>query len=300
MAKHPTRRRLLLLLITAVAILAGAFYLRPVESYFAIDRLLLWWAGFESREVQLGPNRIHYYVGGEGDPIVLVHGLGSRASQWRALLTGLVKHRRVYALDLLGFGYSDKPQDAEYSIGQQAELVRQFVDSQQLSKTDLVGWSMGGWIAANFASKWPERVTRLVLAASAGMRFEPDFDPHVLHPKNLEDLNEMLRLIAAPVPPGFVQQDLLREMKEQSWVVERALNSMLSGRDAMDGRLGRVQMPVLLIWGKKDLLTPLIVAESMRFEMSQAQLKTYANCGHLVPVECADEVLPDLESFLAK
>ena len=300
MARLSIRRRLALLIVAAVLVPIVTVYLRPVAVYRTLDSFLLWWAGFESRYTQLGPHRIHYYVGGEGSPIVVVHGLGSRASNWRPLITGLIKRHRVYAPDLLGFGDSDKPADADYSIAAQTELVRQFLDDQQLPKTDLAGWSMGGWVALNLASRWPERIGHLVLAASAGMRFEPTFDVHVLHPDTTEEVREMIRVLSMPVPPGFVQRDLLRDMKEQGWIVERAINSMLTGKDALDGRLGAVTMPVLLVWGRKDILTPMLLAESMKFEMSQAQIKIYEACGHLVPVQCASEVLPDLERFLAE
>jgi len=293
-----TRRRLLVLAIVIIVPIVLAFLLRPTESYFFVDRMLLWWAGFESRYVQLGPNRIHYYVGGEGSPVVFVHGLGGRASNWRPLITGLVSKHRILALDLLGYGDSDKPEDADYSIALQTDILRQFLDSQQLSKTQLVGWSMGGWIALNFTSRWPERIERLALTASVGMRFEPSFDVRVLHPETLEDVREMLRVVSAPSTPGFVQRDLLRVMKRENWIIKRALDSMLTGRDILDGRLAEVRMPVLLVWGEKDILTPISIADSMRVEMPQAQMKTVPVCGHLVPVQCARDVLPLVEQFL--
>ena len=296
--KKVTRRRLVLLAIVIIVPIALVFLLRPTESYFFVDRLLLWWAGFESRYIQLGPNRIHYYVGGEGSPVVFVHGLGGRASNWRPLITGLIPKHRVYAPDLLGYGDSDKPEDADYSIALETDVLKEFLDSQQLSRTQLVGWSMGGWIALNFTSSWPERIERLVLTASVGMRFEPGFDLNVLHPESLEQVREMLRVVSAPSTPGFVQRDLLRVMKKENWIIKRALDSMLTGRDLLDGRLAQVRMPVLLVWGEKDILSPIVIVESMRVEMPQAQLKTVPDCGHLVPVQCAADVLPVVEQFL--
>src|SRR5688572_16604065 len=296
----PLRRRIALLFGTFALAAIGVVLLRPVDAYYTLDRVLLWIAGFESRNVQLGSHRIHYYAGGEGKPLVLVHGLGGRALSWRPVMTGMAGKYRVIVPDLLGFGESDKPQDADYSIARQTELLKQFMDSQQLQKADVAGWSMGGWISLNFASKWPERVERLMLLDSAGVRFEPDFDPGILHPDNREQVLAMLRILPAPIPPRFIQRDLFRHMQERHWVVERSVNSMLTGHDAMDGKLATVTMPVLLLWGKNDGLTPLVVARRMLHEMPQARLITFDGCGHLAPVECPDEVVPALQKFLSE
>ena len=69
----------------------------------------------------------------------------------------LAKNHKIYAIDVIGFGDSDKPRDADYSMAWQASLLRQFFDSQQLDRADLIGYSMGGWISLKFASQSPER-----------------------------------------------------------------------------------------------------------------------------------------------
>ena len=99
----------------------------------------------------LAPFRVHYLVGGRGQPLVLVHGLDGRAENWARLMPALMCHgHRVYAIDLLGFGRSDRP-DVDYSIALQAEVLNQFFDSQGLARADLGGWSMGGWVTLKFA-----------------------------------------------------------------------------------------------------------------------------------------------------
>ena len=107
--------------------------------------------------------QVHYFEGGTGDPVVLVHGLGSYAQQdWAFLMPYLVRTgHHVYAMDLLGFGESAKPADRTYSIAEQAKLVEVFLDAKHLNTVTLAGISMGGWIAAMVALDQPQRITRL-------------------------------------------------------------------------------------------------------------------------------------------
>src|SRR5215470_9571380 len=115
----PTASRWLrqaLLLTASIVVLAVAFFLwRPSDALIAISAAGLRLAGFESRNVRLGTYRTHYFVGGSGEPLVLVHGLGGRALNFALLMPALAREHRVYALDLLGYGDSDRP-DVDYSV----------------------------------------------------------------------------------------------------------------------------------------------------------------------------------------
>src|SRR5271168_2814114 len=134
--------------------------------------------GVHSEFVTVRGYKMHYLVGGSGRPLVLVHGLGSRAADWANLIPQLIAGgHRVYALDLLGYGRSAQPRNADYSIPEQAAMVEGFLDSQHLQQVDLAGWSMGGWISMTVALQQPARVRRLVLLDSAGLRFKLGFDP---------------------------------------------------------------------------------------------------------------------------
>src|SRR5262249_15012832 len=147
---------------------------------------------------------------GQGPPLVLLHGLGGRAGNWTSWLPVLTKTHKVYAIDLLGFGDSDKPRDADYSMALQASLLRQFFDSQQLDRADLIGYSMGGWISLKFASQSPERLNRLVLIASPGMIFQPRWDRRILKAGSTDALQEMIRVEGGSPPPVFILRDVVR------------------------------------------------------------------------------------------
>jgi pimeloyl-ACP methyl ester carboxylesterase len=295
-------RRLISILLVVILIgiiLGGTYYFRPVMLGMAFQQVGMWIQGIHRNDVQLGPYRIHYLVSGEGRPLVLVHGLGVRSEIWLPLIPQFTaKGFRVYAPDLLGYGRSDRP-DVDYTISLQADIVRQFLDSQGLQQTDLAGWSMGGWISLKLAADSPQRVRRLVLLDSAGMRFDA-VNRLSLRPKTPEQLAHLMEVLS-PKPraiPGFLARDILRVMNEQDWVVGRSLDSMIAGKDLMDGRLEGVTMPVLIVWGRQDVLTPLAIAEQMHREMPQSVLFVAEGCGHLAPIECRDQIGPEMQKFL--
>ncbi len=257
--------------------------------------------GVHSEFVTVNGYKMHYLVGGAGRPLVLVHGLGSRAADWADLIPQLIAGgHRVYAMDLLGYGMSSQPKDARYSIADQAQMVEGFLDSQHLQQVDLAGWSMGGWIAMRVALKHPERVRRLVLLDSAGLRFQLGFDPALFQPaspKDLAALEELLLPHPQPVP-GFLAMALLRRSDKIGWVVHRSLQSMMTGEDLVDGKLGALTMPVLIGWGDQDRLIPLSVGYKLHSEILQSVLDIYADCGHLAPARCSSQVGPSVVNFL--
>ena len=293
-------RQAALLLLALVVLLVAVFLWRPASALESIATAALRLRGFESRYTRLGPYRIHYFAGGAGEPLVLVHGLGSSALDFAFLMPSLAKGHRVFALDLLGYGASDRP-DVDYSVTLQTGILRQFLNGQGLARVDLAGLSMGGWIALDFASQSPDRVRRLVLLDSAGMNFTPTFDLGLLSPHTMADMERLERLLT-PHPvraPELIMRDFLRQLRAEDWVIQRTVANMKTGREFMDGKLGKVTMPVLLVWGKQDVLTPLLVAEAMRREMPQSVLAVLDGCGHIAPLECHDRVLREMQRFLS-
>jgi pimeloyl-ACP methyl ester carboxylesterase len=257
--------------------------------------------GVHSEFVTVNGYKMHYLVGGTGRPLVLVHGLGSRGADWANLIPRLIDGgHRVYALDLLGYGRSAQPRDASYSISNQAVMVEGFLDSQHLHQVDLAGWSMGGWIAMQVALQQPERIRRLVLLDSAGLRFKLGFDPALFQPASATDLAQLEELLVPhPRPlPGFLAVAMLRRGDDIGWVVHRSVESMMTGADLVDGKLGALTMPVLIGWGDQDRLIPLSVGYRLHAEILQSELDVYANCGHLAPGQCVGQVGPSVVEFL--
>jgi pimeloyl-ACP methyl ester carboxylesterase len=287
----------------ALAALLGFAYAEPVTVFETWGALRLRLSGVRSRQVQAGPYRLHYLEAGSGPPLLLVHGLASSATQdWGRLIAPLGQRFHVFAPDLPGFGQSERPPGAEYSIPMQVEAVRGFMDAVDLGRARVAGISMGGWIASRLAGSHPERVERLVVVDAAGMRPDgPPIPAEVLLPQDVEGVRRLAAAVRhrAPVPPAFVARDILERRLREEWVVRRALLSMAAGRDWLNGTLGRADMPVLVIWGKQDALIPVAYAAALAAEFPRAELKVLDGCGHVPIADCPEAFDRALVTFLA-
>jgi pimeloyl-ACP methyl ester carboxylesterase len=301
-------RRLLiaLCLVLVLAIVSGTvFYLQPLWIADQFLRVRLWDHDIQSRYAQVGGYRIHYLEalpqgGGAGTPLVLLHGLGSRGADWIPLIPGLAAAGfHVYAPDLLGYGNSPQP-DVDYSIALEESLVLQFLEAMHLSRADVGGWSMGGWVAARLALDHPERVQRLVLYDSAGIYFPATFDASLFIPADAAGLIHLTAMLDPhPKPfPDFVTRAILRKLNRNGWVIRRAVASMTAGRDLLDFRLPSLQTPTLIVWGSKDALIPLAVGESMHRLIPRSSLDVLVGCGHLAPGQCPHSALAGTLDFL--
>jgi pimeloyl-ACP methyl ester carboxylesterase len=287
--------------LLAVAAAIG-FWLRPVSYFNASMYVRDSLSGVQNREVMVGGHRMHYEVEGQagGPVVVLIHGLGGRAEDWRDLAPILAKAGfRVYLPDLIGYGRSEKPADFSYSIHDEADVVVGFLDALGLKQVDLGGWSMGGGIAQHVAFKHSDRVRRLLLFDSAGIYVLPKWDIRLFTPNTPAELDQLYDLLMPHPPqvPGFIARDILRVSNERAWVIHRALNTMLTGQDATDRLLPQLKMPVLIVWGAEDKITPLSHGETMHRLVPQSQMEVIAGCGHLAPGQCAAQIAPTLIAF---
>ncbi|HET9100321.1 MAG TPA: alpha/beta hydrolase [Acidobacteriaceae bacterium] len=293
--------RIFVLVVMVIDIVMSVlFYRHPVRMISQALDARLWIAGFHSEYVRVGPYRVHYFVGGHGTPLLLIHGLGARSEDWTPEMPAYAKKGfRVYAIDLLGCGLTDRP-DIAYTIGQQVELVRGFLTTVHVEKADVVGWSMGGWVALEFALQNPQRVNHLVAMDSAGLKFKSNLSPEILEPNTVPQLRRLESVLMARqyYIPGFVQRDLLRTMQRHRWVLDRTLQSLLREEGDFGGRLRQLHMPVLLVWGQEDELIPPSVGKQMHDAIPQSSLELYTGCGHMAPATCADRVAPRVIDFL--
>lgn len=292
-----------LVLVALIAILGVTFWLRPLAVFGAFGEAQMYLIGARGSFIDVGGYRIHYYALGPADgPVaVLVHGLGGRSEDWTKLAPYMAKAGyRVYLPDLPGFGQSEKPANFSYSVSDQAKIVAGFFDALGLKQVDLGGWSMGGWIVQLVAQEHPDRVRRLMLFDSAGLYFKPDWDTTLFTPASAAELDKFDALLM-PHPrkvPGFIARDILRTSREHSWIIRRALDSMLTGRDTTDNLLPDLKMPVLIVWGDVDQITPLSLGEKMHQLIAQSHMDVVPGCGHLAPNECADQIGPAAVHFL--
>jgi pimeloyl-ACP methyl ester carboxylesterase len=290
--------------IVALAVVgAVAFWLRPIELAHGLLYMRLSFSGAESRSIMVAGCRIHYDAVGpaSGQPVVLVHGLGGSAEDWVNLAPYLARAGfRVYMPDLPGYGRSQQPADFSYSVPDEAGAVVGFLDALGLKQVDLGGWSMGGWIAQWVAVQHPDRVSRLMLFDSAGIYAKPEWNTGLFTPASAAELDQLDALLMPHPPqvPGFIAADFLRVSRKNAWVIHRALASMLTGREATDKLLPTLKMPVLIVWGELDRITPLAQANTIHRLVPQSLLDVVPGCGHLAPGQCAEQIGPRVVDFL--
>ena len=295
-----------LLLLGVLLIAAVLLVLRfPLDLATGLTRIHLWRAHAHSRYTEVNGYRIHFYEvsppsGGPGTPLVLVHGLGARSEDWAPLIPGLAAAGfHVYALDLLGYGRSAHP-DVDYSITLEEQIVAGFLDAVGLEHTDIIGWSMGGWITMKLALDHPALIDRVVLYDSAGVYFNATYDFSVFTPQDTAGVTHLLALLMPRPPklPGFLMQAVLRRLESNAWVNRRSVVAMTSGRDLLDFHLYALHHPTLIVWGEQDTLIPLSSGKEIHKLVPGSILAVVPGCGHLAPAQCSVPVLHETVEFL--
>jgi pimeloyl-ACP methyl ester carboxylesterase len=237
---------------------------------------------------------LHYVDAGSGSVVVLLHGLADDVGVWESVMPALAERHRVIALDQIGFGRSDKPL-LGYRAGTFVDFLEGFLNELKIDRASLVGNSLGGWIAANFALAHPERIDRLVLCDAAGYAAVPKtMDPRALNALRLASREDIRYLGPLTFHNKRFYEDVDLAFKQRvtagdGFTINQLLDSMIRGEDVLDGRLGAIHKPALIVWGREDKLIPLNFAERFHKEITGSRLEVIDDCGHMPHVECADK-----------
>jgi pimeloyl-ACP methyl ester carboxylesterase len=251
--------------------------------------------------------KIHYLDVGQGPVVVLLHGMGGSTANWPATVPALAAKYRVIVPDQIGFGKSDKPL-ISYRIGTYVDFLDALLRELKVEKATLVGNSMGGWISAAFALAHPAKTESIVLVDAAGFALGPNDDPKVLHtlnPSTREGVRQLLPLILYNYKPFLTDAGLdffvtQRLAAGDGYTINALIESIKRGEDMLDGRLGNIKTPTLIVWGKQDGLTPLVWGERFKKEISGAEMIVFDQCGHSPQMEKPVEFNAALLKFLEK
>ncbi|MDE1162505.1 MAG: alpha/beta hydrolase [Acidobacteriaceae bacterium] len=299
--------RLVALVVVVAAVLGLLAWRKPLWADMQATHFGLFLAHVRSNYVMTPEGRVHYYeaeprVTGGGIPLVLVHGLADRGESWAPMLKRLKKAGfHVYAPDLLGYGRSPRPADADYSIASEEKFVQDFIDSLGLQHTSLGGWSMGGFIVMKLAAEHPEKVDRVVIFDAAGLESgQPRFPAGLFAPHDADDVQKLFSLMepsAKPLPQN-VAKAVAAAMTDNSGVIGKQYADISSAKDALDTKLGGFSKPLLILWGADDKLTPLAVGEKFHELVPNSELDILEGCGHLAPARCSAREAAATADFL--
>jgi pimeloyl-ACP methyl ester carboxylesterase len=238
--------------------------------------------------------KLHYVDAGSGPVVVLLHGLADDVGVWESVMPALAAKHRVIALDQIGFGRSDKPL-LGYRAGTFVDFLDGFLNELKIDRASLVGNSLGGWIAASFTLTHPERIDRLVLCDAAGYAaVTKTMDPRALRALRLASREDIRYLGPLTFRDKRFYEDVDLALKQRvtagdNYTINQLLDSIIRGEDVLDGRLGAIHKPTLIVWGREDKLIPLNFAERFHKEITGSRLEVIDNCGHMPHVECADK-----------
>ncbi len=269
--------------------------------------------------IKVGQINTRFWVVGDAEPIVvLIHGIGGSVEAWRLNIEALAEHYRVYALDLVGSGQTDKP-SVSYSFPYLAQFVNDFLETQNINRACLIGHSLGGGVTLQFAIQFPDKVEKLVLVNSAGL----GKDVHLMFrlptlPLIGEWLSRPSRKGTAQLlkecvyDPTFVTDELVefsyqraaQPGAQQSFLsTVRTLSSLRGLRDdvlcSIVDNLNLVTAPTLIIWGQQDRILPVAHAHVAEEKIANARLHILDRCGHCPPEECPETFNALVLEFLA-
>lgn len=299
-------RRLALLAAWLLPLL-GCASVRPFEEVRSVVP--------EDSFLQLGDQLVHIEQAGSGEPVILLHGFGASTYSWRKVMPALAGAFRVVAIDLNGFGYTQRPRAFEsYTREGQAGLVLRVLDALGIRSAHLVGHSYGGGLSLFLASRHPERVRSLVLVDSSAPTYANDRRSLVASVKPL--LTFYLRSLV--LRPATVRRALLHSFHDDSLVTPelvREYYERLRVEGVVDAYYGltapsrtpsepveleKIRIPTLVVWGAQDRVIAAAAGRRAAARMPDAEFVAIEGAGHVPMEEKPDELVRVILPFLER
>lgn len=267
-------------------------------------------AGKDSQFVEVTGQTIHYTRHGQGKPLILVHGFAGSIYTWRHLIPLLSDRYTVYALDLLGFGLSDKPADGNYDMDDQGDLLIGFMETLNLQSAHLIGHSMGGVIIAFVAIAAPSKAESLVMIEPGFYNKPgPAFLNHLFFPldrlmaRQFYSRNMRKTFLTA----SFYNKSLVTDEVIDAYLLPSRTPQALEAMTQMMSKVGlkqypgiaeQVTRPTIIVWGKRGSGDPLAIAKRLNGEIGESRLVPVEECGHYVQEERPQELAQIIRDFL--
>lgn len=274
----------------------------------------------ELKYLDLHGDQVAYLDEGQGEVILLLHGMAGSSQTWRSVIRPLSRHYRVVAPDLLGHGHSAKPR-SDYSLGAFAVSLRDLLDEIGVARATVVGHSLGGGVAMQFVYQHPDYAERLILIGSGGLGPDVGWTLRLLSAPGAE----LIMPIIAP-PPVLSVGEKVRSFCTKMGVESprgaeiwnayssfsdpetrqaflRTLRSVVDYRGQAVSALNRLHvkadLPTMAIWGDEDAIIPVQHAYAVQQTRPDVRLEVLSGVGHFPQVERPMEVVDLIEDFIA-
>lgn len=267
-----------------------------------------------------GTLRLAVIEKGQGRPVLLLHGFATSSYTWHAIIPELAKNHRVIAIDLRGFGASDKPLDDHYTIQDQADVVQAFIEQENLHDLTIIGHSFGGGITLALALKAGEerqsRIRNIVLVDTVAYRQPIPIFFKLLQVPMLGDVS--MTLVPPEVQAGqglrlaYYDRDKIsaQDIAEYantlySPAAKHALTKTVEkiipdNIDEIADRYKTIKIPALILWCEQDKVVPVALGLRLHEEIRSAELTIFTHCGHMPQEEKPQDTADAIQAFLKR
>ena len=292
------------------------------KSDIPLETLKEKYANSDSKFIKVDGMSVHYRIEGlaqDSIPLVLLHGTGASLHTWDGWVNALKTERKIIRLDLPAYGLTGPNPTSDYSQEYYAGFINEFLSKLGVKQCIIAGNSLGGSIAWNFAVKYPEKVSKMILVDAGGYAIKSKSVPIAFQVAGLPVIKNLFKYVT---PRSIVQKSIENVYSDKSKVTEVLVDryfelSLREGnRQAFIDRMSEfrnkgiiniatakikdLKMPTLIIWGDKDLLIPLEVGEKFHADLPNDTLVVFKNLGHTPMEEDAGKTVAVVKDFLKR
>lgn len=309
---------LLILIITTIVGFSALYW----KSDIPLEKLKEKYTNSDSKFIEVDGMSVHYRVEGlaqDSIPLVLLHGTGASLHTWDGWVNALKSERKIIRLDLPAYGLTGPNPTSDYSQEFYASFINDFLTKLGVKQCIISGNSLGGSIAWNYAVKYPEKVSKMILVDAGGYPMKSKSVPIAFQVAGWPLIKNLFKYVT---PRSIVQKSIENVYADKSKVtkilVDRYFELSLreGNRQAFIDRMSEfrnkgiinfasakikeLKMPTLIIWGDKDLLIPLEVGEKFHADLPNDTLVFFKNLGHTPMEEDAGKTVAVVREFLKR
>jgi pimeloyl-ACP methyl ester carboxylesterase len=309
---------LFILTITTIVGLSVLYW----KSDIPLEKLKEKYTNSDSKFIEVDDMSVHYRVEGwaqDSIPIVLLHGTGASLHTWDGWVNALKSERKIIRLDLPAYGLTGPNPTSDYSQEFYATFINDFLTKLGVKQCIISGNSLGGSIAWNYAVKYPEKVSKMILVDAGGYAMKSKSVPIAFQVAGWPVIKNLFKYVT---PRSIVQKSIENVYADKSKVTETLVDryfelSLREGnRQAFIDRMSEFRnkgilnvktsqiknllMPTLIIWGDKDFLIPLEVGEKFHADLPNDTLVVFKNLGHTPMEEDAAKTVAVVKDFLKR